>query len=1043
MRLPDGNQHLWRRGTFVSTLVLLLQAVRCACFAEGGMQQYIARSWSSDDGLPHNYILAVLQSQDGYLWVGTRSGLARFDGVRFTPIDWAPIKGAQIGSLCEARDGSLWIALEGHGLLRWSEQGVAHYGPTNGLKSNFVRALCEGKDGSIWIASRGGLTRYHEGNFLTFTRADGLAGPLVEAVCEDPGGNLWAGTSEGLNCLKDEKVTATLTTRDGLPGNSITALCDDRKGNLWIGTSEGLAVLSAGRIQTPYHEANGLPERFIRTLYEDRRGNLWIGTYGGLYRAVTEPSPATASPSHGPCVPQANAEGAAYDRVMSIIQDREGSIWVGSRDGLSRLRVRPFAGLGKSQGLSQNSATSVCEDTSGALWVTTWRGGLDCLQDGKLCAYSATNGLATDLLLSLCPSHNGGVWIGADHAGGLYRFKDGGFNHYDARDGLTNIAIQVICEDTQTNLWIGTPKTLTLFKGGKFTDFTPHDGLVGEVVRAILEDHAGNLWIGTATGLSCRRNGRFVNFTTQNGLSYNSVTALYEDGETNLWIGTAGGGLTRFRDDHFTAYTTHEGLFSDDLLEILEDDFGCLWISCPNGVFRVEKKSLDDFDAGKVESISCATFGKDEGMVGVQCTGAGKPAGWKGRDGRLWFTTIKGLAVAQPNIRSNVRPPPVVIEEVLGDKRTIASAMAQPVQAGNAPPLQALSLRASVSPVRIPPGHGELEIHYTALSFQAPEKNRFKYKLEGVDADWVDAGPRRVAYYNKVYPGHYEFRVVACNNDGVWNEEGASIALMLMPHVWQTWWFLFLALVAAVGAVGGTAAYWARRASRLRLARLEQQHALEQERTRIARDIHDDLGSRLTHISMLSELAEADKASPKEVETHVRKIAASARETVRSLDEIVWAVSPEHDTWNSLVGYLSEYANEFFAGTQVRCRLEMPMDLPSLPLPSEVRHSLFLVIKEALNNSLKHAGASEVRIRVSQDDSLVEIAITDDGRGFDLDQAGAASSSGGLRNMRERVESLRGRLRIETARGKGTRLTVAVPLEANTQVPPPRPDADL
>jgi ligand-binding sensor domain-containing protein/signal transduction histidine kinase len=1035
MRLLDRNQHLWRQRILVSLVVLLLQAPRSASWATSGIQQYIARSWQADDGLLHNYVLAVMQSRDGYLWAGTRSGLARFDGVRFTRIDWGPVEDSVVGSLCAGRDGSLWIALEGHGVLRWTEQGVQRYSPTNGLNSNFVRAICEGKDGSIWLGTRGGLTHYREGEFRTFTREDGMAATLVEALCEDAAGNLWVGTSEGLNCFKDGAVTATLTTKDGLPGNSVTALCAGRKGNLWIGTSEGLVVRSAGKLQNAYNEANGLTERFIRTLYEDRQANLWIGTYGGLYRAVRDEPGGTGRPGHGRCMAQLNAEGAAYDRVMSIIEDQEGSLWVGSRDGLSRLRIRPFAGLGKQQGLIQNSVTSVCEDTTGALWVTTWRGGLNRLKDGILYTYSTTNGLATDLLLSLGAGHDGSVWIGADHAGGLYRFKDEVFTHFDARDGLTNVAIQVIYEDRLTNLWIGTTKTLTLFREGKFIDFTPRNGLAGEAVKAILQDRAGNLWVGTSSGLSRRKEGRFVNFGTLDGLSHNSITSIYEDGETNLWIGTAGGGLNRRRADKFTAYTTRQGLFSDDILEILEDAAGCLWISCPNGVFRVEKKSLDDFDAGKVGSISCATFGKDEGMVGVQCTGAAKPAGWKGSDGRLWFTTIKGLAVTEPNVRSNNRPPPVVIEGILADRRKVAPGVRQAADDEKAPLADAPTLKLSSSPIRIPPGRGELEIHYTALSFQAPEKNRFKYKLEGVDTDWVDAGPRRAAYYNKVYPGHYEFRVQACNNDGVWNERGASVAIILAPHVWQTWWFICLALATGVSTVGGTAAYWARKASRRRLARMEQQHALEQERARIARDIHDDLGSSLTHISMLSELAEADKANPKEVETHVRKIAASARETVRSLDEIVWAISPEHDTWNSLVEYLSEYATEFFEGTNVRCRLEMPMDLPPYLLPSEFRHGLFLVIKEALNNSLKHARASEVRIRVSETGSGAEIVMTDDGRGFELDQAGAESRGHGLQNMRERIESLGGRFQIDSGLGRGTKVTIRIRLDANTKVP--------
>lgn len=246
----ERDQHLWRRRIIAPTAVLLLQAVCCVSLAATGMQQYIVRSWSADDGLPHNYILSLIQGRHGYLWVGTRSGLARFDGVRFTPVAWGPMKGSQIGSLCETRDGSLWIALEGHGLVRWNEHGMAEYTHNNGLNSNFVRAICEGENGTIWIATRGGLTRYRKGQFRTFTPKDGLAGPLAEALCADAEGNIWVGSSGGLNCIKDGAVTATLTTRDGLPANSVTALCTDHNGSLWIGTSEGLVVRAGGRIQT-------------------------------------------------------------------------------------------------------------------------------------------------------------------------------------------------------------------------------------------------------------------------------------------------------------------------------------------------------------------------------------------------------------------------------------------------------------------------------------------------------------------------------------------------------------------------------------------------------------------------------------------------------------------------------------------------------------------------------------------------------------------------------------------------------------------------
>ena len=568
----------------------------------------------------------------------------------------------------------------------------------------------------------------------------------------------------------------------------------------------------------------------------------------------------------------------------------------------------------------------------------------------------------------------------------------------------------------------GTPAALTLFKDGRFTNFGTNSGLVDDTIRVIYQDREGNIWIGTNDGLSKWRDGKFTNYREKDGLIGGVILALYEDAAGDLWIGTVGGGLVRMRNGKFTSYTRKQGMFADAAFEILEDDHGSLWMSCFEGLYRVRKKDLDDFDAGKISTLRCASYGKPEGLASVQCNGVAKPAGWKSRDGRLWFATTKGVAVVDPDIPVNDAPPPMAIEEILADQKKI------PMSAwklGGAPEVA----------IEIPPGRGELEIHFTALSLQAPEKNRFRYKLEGADPDWVEAGARRVAYYNNLSPGKYRFLAQGCNNDGVWNRDGAAAAFVLLPYFWQTWWFIGLASLAGAGSIGGVAVFSEKQRSRRKLDRLEQQHALERERARIAKDIHDDLGSSLTRIAMLSELAEADKAKPEEVQTHARKIAESARETVQSLDEVVWAVRPENDTWNSLVEYVSQYANAFFESTDIRCRLEMPLSLPPYHLSSEVRHSLFLIIKEALANILKHARASEVSIHVVEKPKMIEITVTDNGTGFDPDKIPAGQGRDGLQNMRERAAAIPGRFLLESAPGKGTKLTVVVAWDAKSTEP--------
>lgn len=587
--------------------------------------------------------------------------------------------------------------------------------------------------------------------------------------------------------------------------------------------------------------------------------------------------------------------------------------------------------------------------------------------------------------------------------------------------------MRVLHEDRSGNLWIGTGRGLSCLKDGKFTNYTVGDHLGGGAVQAICEDHAGKLWVGTEGGLSCRANGRFTNLTTEAGLSANAVTALYEDNTHDLWVGTRSGGLNRLRDGQFKAYTTRQGLTSDEVLEILEDDQGWLWMSCSTGVFRVRKRDLDDLDGGKTTVVASVAYGKNDGMESAQCSGLGKPAGWKSRNGRLWFPTTKGVIGVDPETaRINHVPPPVYIEQLIADRKPrLYSGPEIAATAGEAGAATSAGL-ATGEAARVPPGRGELEFHYTALNLQAPESSRFKHRLEGIDSDWVDAGVRRTAHYFNVYPGEYRFRVLACNKDGVWNMTGASLAIVLRPHVWQTWWCRGLVAMLLLGGVSGTALYATRRRMQRKLALSEQRAAIEKERGRIAKDIHDDLGSSLTRIMMLGERAGEDLDKRENLGVHVGKIVTTARRTVQALDEIVWAVNPANDTFEGLVQYISHHADEFFENANMSCRLEMPEALPTIVLPAEVRHDLFLVVKEAFNNVLKHSQASEVRVRVSGDNLGVTIEIEDNGCGFDPGENGGGRVGNGLTNMRKRIEGLGGELRLTSASSAGTRLKMRV-----------------
>ena len=994
-------------------IIFLLALASRAGFAAGVpdelVAQYSSRTWQTDEGLPENQVQAITQTPDGYLWVGTRDGLARFDGITFTRFDekqFPEMKNPYVDALCTDRNGALWIGTFG-GLVCTHDGMTRLFTTTNGLVGNKITVLYEGRDGSIWIGTTTGASRYKNGTFTNYDQKRGLLADLVNSIYEDRDGNVWIATVEGLNRLRGEVINS-FSVAEGLPTAITRGICQDKSGRLWVGSNKGLTWFEGGKFHVCSAE-DRLSDGFINYLFEDSRSNLWVGTFSGLNRS-----------QEGRHFTELNNAGIPFDKVNALFEDREGNLWVGSREGLIRLSPKQFLAYTRREGLSHNNIMSVMEDHEGSLWLGTWGGGLDQLKDGKITVYSTANGFPHDLILSICEGRDGSLWVGTDYEGGLIQLKQGKSKLYTWKDGLIKGELRVIHEDRSGNIWIGTSKGLSCFKDGKFTNYTSvRDHLAGNFVWAICEDHAGNLWFGTEGGISRWLSGQFTNFTTRDGLSENAVIALYEDKQNTLWIGTLGGGLNRYQAGRFTAYTTQQGLFSDDAFEILEDKYGYLWMTCLKGVYRVLKQDLNHLDVKLGGVVACVSYGKSDGMESAQCNGVGKPAGWKTRDGRLWFPTTKGVVVAEPNLNLKPKelPPPVYITEIIADNQKVALGEWPAETVGRGGKKQ----RAKPGEAKlVPPGRGEFEFHYTALSLSASEKNRFKYKLEGIDSDWVDAGTRRLAHYNNLYPGHYRFRVIGCNDEGVWNETGAVAAFVLRPHFWQTWWFLTLAGLTVVGLVGSGVRYFAWQKLRRKLALLELQNSLEKERSRIARDIHDDLGATLTQITLLSELTQRESSQPQRVVQHTVQIARTARELVQAMDEIVWAINPQNDNLPRVASYIFQYAEKFFSGTSLRCRFDSPDDLPAQTLTAEGRHHLFLVTKEAMNNVARHADATEVWFRLRVVDSELCLCVEDNGKGLTVESL--RQFGNGLNNMRNRMEEIGGTFKLESTPGMGTKI---------------------
>ena len=587
---------------------------------------------------------------------------------------------------------------------------------------------------------------------------------------------------------------------------------------------------------------------------------------------------------------------------------------------------------------------------------------------------------------------------------------------YNPENGLSDTSVQALYEDRDGSLWVGTHVGgLDHFDGRHFTTYGSKEGLSGNYFTSIVRTRDGALWAGcNGGGLFRMTHGKFASYSINDGLPSSIVLALHEDKAGCLWIGTQGdGGLTRWDGQRFFNFTRGMGLPADAVKEILEDDDGKLWLGSNCGIIRVSKEELNELAEGKIAWLHAMSYGEKDGLPNIECRGGTQPAACKTRDGKLWFATHEGLVTLDPRrIYAHAGAPPVVIEEVMAGGQPINPSGIQ-------------------SELKLPPGQRAFQIHYTALSLATPEKVQFKYRLEGMDQDWTEAGDRRMATYQHLPPGKYRFEVTACSDSGLWNSTGAALGITCLPAFWETRWFLGLVILGAVALVAATVRFVIHRRMRRKLERLEQQRALEQERARIARDIHDEVGSSLTRINKLAEMLHRQAGDRSENKPFLGNIADTAHKTIQAMDEIVWAVNPKNDTLDEMANYLVYFAGEFLRPTAIGCDFDVPLTLPSLPISAEVRHNLLMTVKEALNNAVKHAGAGHIRLGLKLERGGLTIEVQDNGKGFN--PAVNASAHNGLENMRKRLAIIHGELNVKTAPGQGTTV------EMRVKIPPHLP----
>jgi signal transduction histidine kinase/ligand-binding sensor domain-containing protein len=971
------------------TLCLLARSLAAADNVAGPADSpFIVDSWSVDNepgkGPPDNEVISVVQTHDGYLWLGTLHGLMRFDGLHFTLFDVMNTPGLpsnRIVYLFEDRKTNLWVGTESSGLC-CIHNGVVKNFDLHGMTAKIIYAE-EDEVGTVWF-------------------------------CTDDGKifNVHAGEID----LNPSKISSQLYN------HAYHVSVSAANGGAWRSQDGQIQKLHGGRVEKNWG-ACPWPTRLVLALFRsgsssfpvqfdlnvtaaccDHDGNLIVGTRAsGVYWCGAD----------GTFQHIATKQGLSSDDVLSLCLDRAGDVWVGTDgNGLNRIKRKLFDTPLK---LHAWDAQSLAADSQGGLWAAFNARGI---------SYWTTNTIQDFAIGSLSNAwcvlvdDKQRVWSGT-RDDGLFLFGD---NHFVNAPGaeILGKAIFALFESRDEHLWAGTQNGLADFNGQDWRLFTRRDGLSENSVRAIAEDKAGNLWIGTESGgLNYFKGGKFtVYHATANGLPGDDISCLYAGRDDVLWVGTGGHGLARFDNGKWTRFSTKDGLASDSISYIASDREGYLWVGSNEGLMRIQKKSLDDFAAGVTNIVSCRTYSKADGLPTRECSAGSQPATCRTADDRLWFPTIKGVALVNPaQITPNLQPPQVMIESILVDGRE-----------------QKTNSLDSAWPflIVVPPGSEELEIHYTALNFSAPESVRFKCWLQNHESSPKDFGEERIARYPKLPPGHYVFRVEACNEDNVWSGPDAAIlSVTVQPYFWQTWPFRAPVILLILAVVAAIVRYVSTQKLHRQLQSLRQREALERERARIARDLHDQLGANLTQIALLGEMAEADKAAPEEIESHAQQISQTARETTRALDEIVWAVNPANDTLDGLVNYAGKYAQEYFALAGLGCRADLPTQLPALPIPPEVRHNVFLAFKEAVHNIVKHAQATEAWIRLRLEPKHFILEIEDNGRG--MESQTAAQNRNGLRNMKKRMEDIRGEFSIGAVPERGTIVRLTVPINLKKQ----------
>lgn len=997
-------------------------------------EEYLHRAWTVENGLPDDRVNAILQTRDGYLWIATPWGLARFDGVRFTVFNRAntpAMEKERCLALAEDQSSNLWVLTEdGHLLVRTS-QDFKKYHYAN--RQNFFGLWADAVHG-IWTASNCIEELYHceaDGRCITH-RLPSAFGCYPSALHHRADGHTWIGSSLGgfwfdpqfqhAQPLQGQPAQSSYYTHNAvfMPGGlsyDLVTSVEEGRGRLYRIDRGNWDLCLTNWVD------NASEALFLTS---DRQGNLWMPLgKTGLLRWTPQRVTSFKIPlSHLP-----------NDTPLCAYEDRDGNLWYGTiSSGLHRLQPKRLRMLSRHAGQSHFTAECLLEDLpSGSLWIGTEHG-LIHYDQGLSKLFTEADGLSRRIVRSLAMDQSGRLWVGT--LAGLNYLHEGKFQQHRFPGDWEEGKIRALLASRDGGMWIGTVRGLNRIYQGRQIKFTKDHGLSHDEVLSLLEDPSGDLWVGTAGGglnrlnwpardpdrtRSARAEERpaIVSvLSTTNGLANNFVRALAQDAEGVLWVGTDNG-LHRYESGPCFVFNQHHGLPHSPVTMLLSDETGHLWVGGERGLYRVQRSALRQVALGQTNMVSVIAYDYADGLASIDISGKfSQPASCLAKDGRILIGTGAGVAIFDPDhLPDLTNPPPVVIEQIRANGQ---------IQYDNGPDQTNLSLSQAGSNLTLAPGSGRiLEVRYTANTFEAPEKTRFQYRLVGLDQHWINAGSARQAYYANVPPGAYQFQVRAASKHGVWKETWASLSMVLQPYYYQTAWF-YLICGAIVSLLLYLGVAW--RLKELRaIERLNRQIALDAQRKRIARDIHDELGASLTQIVRLGT-DPSHQSNPNA--SLIKRMVDLAGSAVSNIGEIVWASNPRYDTLEDMVAYLREHAASFLQAASIQYQFNFPEHIPARSVPGPFRRHLVAIVKELLHNIVKHSFATHVELSLRSEGDVLEVILRDNGKGLGFERK--RQFSHGLTNIQERLAELKGTWKVDAQPLQGTQMRLHVPLPPNS-----------